>query len=263
MEQHRLYFGSYRWRKTSVPSIFVIGGARRLGAAISKAVASLGLDVGVTWNSSEQKAQETANSVRKNGVACALARADVIKPAELVAALDALARELGVPEAIIVNAGTFPEPMAIADVTEAHVLETLQVNTLPIVSVAQWYYANAVDRTTPGRLISIGSLGAEQIWKDRLAYNVSKAALATAVRSLARSCAPYLAVNTVAPGMIIIPDEPSPNDASAAPVSAIPMGRYGSVDDVIDAVTFFVKASPYITGQTLRIDGGHNLTRNV
>ncbi len=243
-------------------TIFVIGGARRLGAAISVGMAAHGYDVGLTWNSDAVRAEATATAIRQHDVRCATKRADVTHRHELIQALDDLSRDISIPEAIVVNAGVFPPPAAIHEIEETDIIEAMRVNTLPLVTVAKWLYQKSTHDSIVRRIISIGSLGAEQIWNNRLAYNASKAALATAMRSLARSSAPHIAINSVAPGMIIMPEEPSDADTSAVSVASIPMGRYGTSNDVAEAVLFLVRAPTYITGQTIRVDGGHNLVRN-
>lgn len=242
-----------------MPSVFVIGGARRLGAAIAKAAAERGFDVGITWNSDERQAEASLRSIQHRTVNGAMAKADVAQPKQLTDALESLTHDLGIPHAIILNAGVFPPTQDIATINEEDVLNTIRVNTLPIVTVSKWYYPHCHRFDAVGRIVSIGSLGAEQIWKNRLAYNVSKAALSTAIQSLARSCAPHIAINSVAPGMIVIPDEPSPNDTAASPAASIPMKRYGTTNDVVDAVMFFIQATAYISGETIRVDGGHHL----
>jgi len=237
----------------------VIGGARRLGKAIALSLANSGFDVGITWKSNETASLETQTELQELGVRTSAAYADVANSAELTSAMDSLTATLGFPAVIVVNAGVFPEKTPVEMLNAEHLLQAVRVNTAPIVTVGSWYLTKAVESNNLGRLISIGSIGAVQIWHNRLPYNVSKAALSTAVASLARSCAPHIAVNAVAPGMIIIPDEPSVNDAAAKPASGIPMQRYGTVADVTEAVTWFAKATHYITGQTIYVDGGLGL----
>lgn len=238
---------------------FVIGGARRLGKAIALSFANNGFDVGITWKGSETASHETQSELQELGVRASAAYADVANPTELARALEGLAASLGFPSVVVVNAGVFPERTPVETLNAEHLLQAVRVNTAPIVTVGSWYLTKAVESNNVGRLISIGSIGAVQIWHNRLPYNVSKAALSTAVASLARSCAPHIAVNAVAPGMIIIPDEPSVNDAAAKPALGIPMQRYGTVADVAEAVQWFAKATHYITGQTIYVDGGLGL----
>jgi 3-oxoacyl-[acyl-carrier protein] reductase/pteridine reductase len=68
-------------------------------------------------------------------------------------------------------------------------------------------------------------------------------------------------VNAVAPGALEQPGETQASDAGRVSSSRIPMQRYGTADDVIDAVWFFATASSYITGQILAVDGGYGMVR--
>ena len=93
-----------------------------------------------------------------------------------------------------------------------------------------------------------------------MAYNVSKAGVLQLTRALARELAPNISVNVVCPGAIYMPSDPSIVDTSLISVEKVPMKRLGSALDVFDAVWFFATASTYITGQSLIVDGGYELT---
>jgi NAD(P)-dependent dehydrogenase (short-subunit alcohol dehydrogenase family) len=70
-----------------------------------------------------------------------------------------------------------------------------------------------------------------------------------------------MSVNTVAPGAMHIPDDPNGHEHAMTSVDRIPMRRFGTADDVADAVWFFASCSPYITGQFIAVDGGYHLHR--
>ncbi|HEY3997886.1 MAG TPA: SDR family oxidoreductase [Candidatus Xenobia bacterium] len=86
-----------------------------------------------------------------------------------------------------------------------------------------------------------------------LAYNVSKAALVAATRSLALDLAPDVRVNAIAPGAILPPTTGGPVNTSR-----IPLGHIGHPDDVAAAVLYLANA-PFVTGQVLPVDGGRSL----
>lgn len=240
-------------------TIFITGGARRIGRHLAQAFVHDGHDVGIIYNTSHDSAETFVSTARSMGRAAVAIKADVADEHQLTDACGALHHALGAPDVIISNAGVFPEPVTIEELQTQHVRETLDINTLPLIAIASWYMKHK--GPTVGRLIAIGSLGGQEIWKDRLAYNVSKSALDTVVRSLARSCAPQIAVNCVAPGAISVPDETSSNDQYLVADSRIPMGRLGAPSDVLSAVQFLTTCSTYITGQVISVDGGYGLVR--
>ena len=186
---------------------------------------------------------------------------DVTDPVMLTDALTRLTDTLGTADVVVSCAGVFPPATAVQDLTEQHVLDTLRVNTLPLLTLSRLYEQQCRQGQRSGRIVVIGSLGAREIWKDRAAYNVSKSALTTLAHSLARSLAPQICLNIVAPGAIAQPLDQRDSDASLVDVSRIPMQRHGEAADVVDAVRYFARCSPYITGQTIVVDGGYGLVR--
>ncbi len=242
-----------------MPVAIVIGGARRIGAAIVRGLASDGYDVGLTYHSSAQQATELRLSL--TAVRCTLRRCDVTIPDELKTAMNGLCDELGAADVVVCNVGVFPAAAPVDELGEDDVLGALRVNTLPLLTIARAYQQQCRSAQRTGRIVVIGSLGAREIWRDRAAYNTSKAAQATLAHSLARSLAPMITVNIVAPGAIAQPLEAQESDVSLVDPGRIPMKRHGQASDVVDAVRYFARCSGYITGQTIVVDGGYGLVR--
>ena len=244
-----------------MPVAIVVGGARRIGAAIVKGLADDGYDIGFTYHTSRAAAESLSGALSAAGRKVSTSCCDVADPDALTHALDELAAALGHADVVISCAGVFPPATAVEHLTEQHVSETFRVNTLPLLTIARQYQLKCRERQQQGRIVVIGSLGAREIWRDRAAYNVSKAALSTLAHSLARSLAPQICINTVAPGAIAQPLDQRESDSSLVDVSRIPMQRHGVAADVVDAVRYFARCSPYITGQTIVVDGGYGLVR--
>ncbi|MBN9399952.1 MAG: SDR family oxidoreductase ['Candidatus Kapabacteria' thiocyanatum] len=241
--------------------VIITGGARRMGRALALRFAERGYDVGITYRRSQEEAMATLDEVRAHGVRCSMQSCDVSDDTALARALQGLADDLGPCGVVVSNAGVFPDPQPAVSIAPDLVRATIGTNTMPVLTIAQWYGALLTAQGRTGRLVSIGSLGALELWKDRLAYNVSKSALLTMTQALARGMAPVMTVNTVAPGAILLSDDPSPADAAMARMERIPMGRHGNADDIFDAVWFYATASTYITGQLIAVDGGYHLVR--
>ncbi|MDZ4746087.1 MAG: SDR family oxidoreductase [bacterium] len=257
--------------------VFITGGARRIGRTLAERFASDGWSVGVTYHTSQEAKTELEERFRTSGIVSAFSRCDVSKERELQASLEELKSVLGVPDVVVSNAGVFPDAKPLAQTEQQDVLDAIAINTLPLLTIARWLQAQNAERLDTKhvkgqdtihderhevkRLIAITSLGAVELWKDRIAYNVSKSALQTMAYSLSRSMAPHIAVNSVAPGAIVMPEEPSTSDDAITSASRIPMQRYGTADDVFDAVNYFATCSSYITGQLIMVDGGYHRIR--
>lgn len=242
-----------------MPVVFITGGAVRIGKRLALRFAERGWSVGITYFTSADEADRTLQLLLDTGVRAAAVQCDVQHEDRLQAALDQLTETLGVPDVIVSNAGVFPDRRSVQELSAEELRRTMDVNTLPLLTIARWLDGHT-SQGSVRRLISLSSLGGLEIWRDRIDYNVSKSALITLVKSLARGLAPFITVNSVAPGAITAGMESTESDATAAPLQRIPMARYGTPDDIFDAVWFLATGTTYITGQTIVVDGGVSLT---
>lgn len=107
-----------------------------------------------------------------------------------------------------------------------------------------------------GRIVNISSLGGLRPWAGHAHYCASKAGVIMLTQSLAKSFGPGVTVNSVAPGVI-------PFEESIAGLDGIirstPAARTGTGEEIADAVTYFLSASDFLTGQVLAVDGGLSL----
>ncbi len=234
----------------------VTGAARRVGRAIALRLARAGCGVAVHYHRSAAEAEETAALCRAAGRSAETFAADLCEPAappELVARV--LAR-YGRLDILINNASIF-EPMTLEQFTLDDWERTLRVNlTAPLQLV---YAARAALRAAHGRVVNLCDVSTARVWPDHLAYMVSKGALETLTRVLARALAPEINVVSIAPGVAAWPDryDRATRDRLTA---KIPLRRAGSPEDVAAAVDFLLREGDYITGVILPVDGGRHLT---
>jgi NAD(P)-dependent dehydrogenase (short-subunit alcohol dehydrogenase family) len=245
--------------------VFITGAGRRIGRALALGFARQGWNVAVHYGHTADGADETAEEARSFGVEALTVQADVRNRESIRAAVASAADHFGRLDVLVNNAGIYPPAKPIAEVDEELWRSVLETNLYGEFFAAQaaaeiMLARRADDMSEAGRIVNISSLGAFQIWKDRVAYNVSKAGVVQLTRALARTLAPHIMVNSVAPGAIEIPEEPA--GKMIAP-ERIPMGRYGSTGDIFNAVWFFASSATYITGQTLIVDGGLNIAQEV
>ena len=100
-------------------------------------------------------------------------------------------------------------------------------------------------------------MGGFLAWPEHVHYCASKAGVITMTRALAKALAPEITVNSVAPG--VIPFEEADEERIRAMAQATPAGRPGTGEEIAEAVLYFLKASNFVTGQTLQVDGGLGL----
>ena len=158
------------------------------------------------------------------------------------------------PLTVLVNSAGLMQRADARSLSVADLDATLNLNLRAPFLCAQ----RAFQRMTAGGLIvNITDVAAQKAWTGFPAYTVSKAALASLTGVLARSFAPIVRVNAIAPGLAI-PAEQMPPEAWERLVARIPLQRSASTEEIASALTFLLK-NEYITGQTITIDGGYSL----
>jgi pteridine reductase len=109
-----------------------------------------------------------------------------------------------------------------------------------------------------GAIINMVDIAAERPFAGYLPYSVSKAGLVALTKGLARTLAPQVRVNGIAPGAVLWPDD-YPDDQKAAYLAKTPLHRVGTPEDAAAAVLFLIEGSDFVTGVILPLDGGRSL----
>ena len=218
-----------------MPLIMISGSGRRLGRGLAIEFAKKGWDLAVHYNSSGEMAERTKSEIEALGSKCHLVKADVLNESEVNAAVAETVTGIGCPDVLINNAGIYPPKAPLSEISSEMWDEVMSVNLR-----GEFYFAKAFAAIAGenARIINIASLGGLEIWKERIPYNVSKAAVIQLTKALARELAPKISVNCICPGTIDIPGEKAVEEPNF-PESRIPMQRYGTVSDVFDAAYFF------------------------
>jgi pteridine reductase len=236
----------------------VTGAARRVGRAIAVRLAQAGCRVAVHFHTSEKDALETLAQCEQAGQArpqTGLFRADLADATAARGLVAEVLDRLGRLDVLVNNAAVF-ERMTIEQFDLAAWERTLRVNlTAPMVLTAA---AAGALRVARGRVVNVCDVAVQRAWPDHLAYIVSKGALETLTRALARALAPEVNVVGVAPGVAAWPEEYSA-ETRARLTARIPLGRAGSVEDIAAAVHFLLHEGDYITGSILPVDGGRHV----
>lgn len=237
-----------------LPLAVVTGAAVRLGRSIALTLAGQGYPIGLHYHESEQAAAETAEEIRRAGGTVYLLRSDLSDPAQ-IEGMFARVRQLPVRLGVLVNSAAVMLSGDLTTMTAADWDGTLALNLR-----APWLCAReaaACMGKQGGVIINITDVGAHKTWTSYPAYTVSKSALETLTRLLARQLAPAVRVNAVAPGLIL-PSENLSAEEWQRLVQRLPLKAAGSAEAVAQAVLALIQ-NDYITGQTLMVDGGYAL----
>ncbi len=227
----------------------VTGGAHRLGKAFALTLARLGYDIVLHYHSAVDEARQTQAEIESLNCRVTLAPADLTNATEITSLLSTF-HSLDV----LVNSAAF---MPSGNV-ESLPLETWDT-TLDLNLRAPFLLAQecAKKMTDGGLIVNITDVGAQKAWSRYPSYTVSKAALESLTKILARALAPKIRVNAIAPGFVLQSDIVSAEEWERL-IGRVPLKRPARSEEVASALEFLVK-NEYITGQTIVVDGGYSL----
>ena len=222
--------------------ILVTGAAKRIGRGIALRLAAEGARVLIHYGQSEEEA-------RKLGMP--MFRANLEKVSEIEEMFRRIEKQEGRLDALVNNAARFTrfDPM---DITEADWDFIHSVNLKAVFFCCQ-QGARLMRKSGEGRIVNISSLGGIRPWAEHAHYCASKAGVIMLTRALAKAFAPEITVNSVAPGVIQFGETDARADAM---IRDTPAKRAGTADEIADAVIYFLKATNFVTGQLLAVDGG-------
>lgn len=239
--------------------IILLTGVRRIGAVVASAVSAKGADVALTWNRSRVEADETAAIVRAAGRRALVVRADVSDAAACASLVEQIDREFSRLD-VVVNMASLYHAVPFDQLTPAEWDRQISVDLRGSFLVAR-AAVPLMRRQGGGRIINFAdwvAASGRPRYKGYLAYYVAKAGVKALTEGLALElAADGILVNAIAPGPILAP--PGTTAEEAAEVQkATPLGRWGGPDEITKAVLALID-SDFITGETIRVDGGRHL----
>jgi 3-oxoacyl-[acyl-carrier protein] reductase len=239
----------------------VTGSSRGLGSAIARRLARDGLAVAVNGLHDHALAIEVVGAIRDEGGVADAFTADVTDEQQVAELVAAVAARLGPVDVLVLNA-TGPQPEAPLDEVgwEEHVAQLEFFVKSPVLLGRAVLPGMRARRY--GRIVQVDSEVVDRPPPGRSAYATAKSAQIGLTRSWARELAPFgITVNTVAPGFVPVERHADVTEAvRRAYVASVPAGRFGTSDEIADAVSFFAsEAAGFVTGQRLVVDGGRGL----
>lgn len=232
----------------------VTGGARRVGATLSRMLAAAGASVAVNFHASAAEADALVREIEASGGRAHAFRADVSEPAQVQQLVEQTLAAFGHLDVLVNNASRF-DRKPLLQITPAEWDRVLDVNLKGPFLLAQ--AAAPALRERRGAIVNILDLSAFQAWPSYIPHAVSKAGLLHLTRLLARALAPDVRVNAVAPGTVLPPDDFDGSD-NAGGMDRRLLDRAGRPEDVADAVRYLLEAD-FVTGEVVVVDGGRRL----
>ena len=230
----------------------VTGAGRRIGQAIAIGLAESGCDVAIHYHGSADGAETTAQAVRKAGRRAELLHADLSDAVAARALADQAAHVFKRLD-VLVNSAAIMVRQPIETVTPESWDATLDLNLRATFFVSQGAVPHL--RRAKGKIVNIADLAGLEPWPAYIPHSVSKAGVVMLTKTLARALAPDIAVNAIAPGAVLMPDDWDEQSREHIRATS-PLERLGSPADVVAAVRFLLAGTDYATGTVLVVDGG-------
>lgn len=239
-------------RRLEGKSALVTGASRRIGRAISLALAREGANIAVHYASSEGEATGLVAEIEGLGVRAVALAADFSDAGELDGLVDRAHEALGKLEILVNNASIFPSD-TFETVEKANLERNLELNAwVPLVLTRA--FAAQTERGHVVNLLDSRVTGSD---RTHFSYILSKHVLSALTRICALELAPGIAVNGIAPGLIL-PPAGEGEDYVDRLARALPLQRHGTPEDVAAAAVYLVTGE-FVTGETIYVDGGRHL----
>ena len=237
----------------------LITGGKRIGAVVAAELARRGMDVALSYQRSKDEAEATAQTVREAGRRAVVLQANLSRGEDCATLVNGAAAALGRLD-VLINMASVYRSHSLADIDEARWDESLDVDLKAAYLCARAAIPH-MRAAGGGRIVNFSdwvAASGRPRYPGYLPYYVAKRAIIGLTEALALElAADQILVNAIAPGPILAPPDTSDEELKSVE-SATPLGRWVGEADIATAVVFLLE-SGFVTGETIRVDGGRHV----
>ena len=231
----------------------VTGAARRVGKSIALALAERGAHVVITYNSSAVEAQATVQEIMGRGVQGMALQGNITRSDDVNAIVQQVMDRFSRIDILVNNASNYYRTPF--DTLTEEQWDDLVGTNLKGTFLMTKRVGDEMLKTGMGKIINLADWAGFRPYKDYIPYCVAKAGVIALTKALAKTLAPTIQVNAIAPGPVMLPEDFSDSQREAV-VRATPLKRIGTPLDIAQTVVFLVEGSDFITGAIIPVDGG-------
>ena len=231
----------------------VTGAARRVGKAIALALAERGTHVVITYHRSGAEAQATLREIEARGVQGLALQGNITHNSDVDGIVRQVIARFGRIDILVNNASNYYKT-PFETLTEEQWDDLVGTNLKGTFLVSK-RVGDEMLKSGAGKIINLADWAGFRPYRDYIPYCVAKAGVIALTSALAKTLAPHIQVNAVAPGPVLLPEDFSERLRESI-VQATPLKRIGTPDDVAQTVVFLVEGSDFITGAIIPVDGG-------
>jgi NAD(P)-dependent dehydrogenase (short-subunit alcohol dehydrogenase family) len=238
--------------------VALLTGARRIGAVVAEELGKQGVDVALSYNRSQAEAEQTASRLKALGRRAITVQADLSRAAHCTKLIEQVVTALGRLD-ILINMASLYEGKPFAELTEQDWDRYLAVELKAAFLCSRAALPHL--RATEGRIINFSDwlpVSGRPRYPGFLLYYVGKGGVKALTEAMALELAPdQILVNAIAPGPILAPPDTTAEQHKGV-ADATPLGRWGGELEIAKAILNLLD-SDFITGETIRVDGGRHL----
>jgi NAD(P)-dependent dehydrogenase (short-subunit alcohol dehydrogenase family) len=235
--------------------VMITGAATRVGRQIALDLAKRGAHIAFSYYMENEPWQETLAEIQSLGVSCFASQLEVRSKAQVESFVAKVLDVFGRLD-VLINSASVWLRAPVLEISEADWDLSLDVNLKGPFLCSQAAAPAMLDQKR-GVILNITDLSALQVWPGCAHHAASKAGLISLTKSMAVELAPYVRVNAIAPGTVLLPENPSPEKIDWA-VSNSLLKRIGQPSDVAQLIMFLIE-NEFVTGSVYLVDGGRCL----
>ena len=232
--------------------VLITGGAVRVGRAITVELITAGANVFCHYFSSEREARE----LKKEYPSVNLLKGNLKQISTVAHLIREIVEVAGTIDVLINNAAIFMKT-PFGTVTEENWDNLFALNLKPNFFLSQEASKIMMEKQA-GKIVNIADTSGLRPWPSYIPYSLTKSGMISLTKGLAIALAPYVQVNCINPGPVLMPDKYS-NVQIAQTIEKTLLKRAGQAEDVASAVRFLLEDGDYITGLILSVDGGRSI----